>query len=144
MDLTQWVPLDARKILLVLSLSFLIGLEREEHKSGADHYAFGGVRTFPLIGLIGYAVALLSPGQFLAVSVGFAVLASFMLVSYRHKLASSNEAGVTTEMSGLATYLIGALVYQEHYWIATALSVAGMFLLELKAALENLTKRIGP
>jgi len=49
---------------------------------------------------------------------------------------------VTSEMSGLATYLVGALVYHEQYWIATTLSVAGVFLLELKAALESLTKRV--
>jgi uncharacterized membrane protein (DUF4010 family) len=47
-------------------------------------------------------------------------------------------------MSGLATYLIGALVYKEQYWIATTLSIAGILLLELKAGLENLTKRIAP
>jgi uncharacterized membrane protein (DUF4010 family) len=44
-------------------------------------------------------------------------------------------------MSGLATYLVGALVYKEQFWIATTLSVASMLLLELKAALENLAKR---
>ena len=51
------LPPDAVKIVLVLFLSFLIGLEREEHKAAAEHYAFGGVRTFPLIGLIGYSIA---------------------------------------------------------------------------------------
>jgi len=58
--LSDWLPPDAFNILLVLFLSFLIGLEREEHKSGAEQYAFGGVRTFPLIGLIAYAIAFLS------------------------------------------------------------------------------------
>jgi len=58
------LPPEGFKILLVLFLSFLVGLEREEHKS--DHrYSFGGVRTFPLIGLIGYAMALLSKDQML-------------------------------------------------------------------------------
>ena len=48
------------KILIVLFLCFLIGLERKEHKGEAEHYSFGGVRTFPLIGLVGYMMALLS------------------------------------------------------------------------------------
>ena len=144
MDLTQWLPPEAAKILLVLSLSFLIGLDREEHKAAGGQYSFGGVRTFPLIGLIGYAMALLAEGQLLPVTLGFAVVAAFLVVSYRYKLSTSTPAGVTSEMSGLATYLIGALVYQEHYWIATTLSVAGILLLELKAALENLTKRVAP
>ncbi len=58
-------PPEAVKILIVLVLSFLIGLEREEHKADGD-YSFGGVRTFPLIGLVGYAVALLSRDQLAA------------------------------------------------------------------------------
>jgi uncharacterized membrane protein (DUF4010 family) len=144
MDFYHWLPPEGVKILLVLFLSFLIGLEREEHKAGNEQYSFGGVRTFPLIGLIGYTIALLSGTQLLPLTVGFAVVAGFLLLSYRHKLAASASGGVTTEMSGLATYLVGALVSHEQYWIATTLSVASMFLLELKVALESLTKRIAP
>lgn len=35
-------------------------------------------------------------------------------------------------MSGLMNYLFGALVYYDHLWIATTLSVASLLLLELK------------
>jgi uncharacterized membrane protein (DUF4010 family) len=142
MDVTQWWPTEAPKILLVLALSFLIGLEREEHKAAGRQYSFGGVRTFPLIGLIGYALALLSEGQLLPVTLGFAVVGGFLMVSYRFKLSNSAQSGVTSEMSGLVTYLIGALVFREQYWIATTLAVAGILLLELKAGLESLTTRI--
>jgi hypothetical protein len=61
----DWLPSEALKILLVLFFSFLIGLEREEHKAAAKYYGFGGVRAFPLIRLIGYSVALLSGTQLL-------------------------------------------------------------------------------
>jgi uncharacterized membrane protein (DUF4010 family) len=141
MELYHWLPSEAVKILLVLFLSFLIGLEREERKTG-EEYGFGGVRTFPLIGLIGYSIALLSGAHILPVVIGFAAVAAFLLLSYWHKLSSAQAAGVTTEMSGLATFLVGALVYYEHFWIATALSVASLLLLELKAALEKLAKVI--
>ena len=137
------LPPEGVKILLVLFLSFMMGLEREEHKLGQERYSFGGVRTFPLIGLIGYAVSLISAGQVLPVAIGFAVVAAFLVLSYWHKLAGS-FAGVTSEMSGLTTYLIGALVYREQYWIATTVAVASMLLLELKAGLEGLTQRIPP
>ena len=140
-------PSDAVKILIVLVLSFLIGLEREEHKGNGD-YSFGGVRTFPLIGLVGYAVALLSKDQLLPLSIGFAVVGAFLLMAYRHKL-SAGEAlaeapGVTTEMSGLTTYVLGALVYQGYYWIAATIAVLSLFLLELKGVLEGLSKRLAP
>lgn len=42
------------------------------------------------------------------------------------------------------TYLVGALVSHDEFWIATTLSVAGLLLLELKVVLEGLTRRIAP
>jgi len=140
----QWLPPEGVKILLVLFLSFLVGLEREEHKATTEAYAFGGVRTFPLIGLIGYTMAVLSGGQMVPVTVGFVVVAGFLLLSYWYKLVSPQAAGVTSEISALATYLVGALVYGGHFWIATTLIVASVLLLQLKAALEGLTKRVAP
>ncbi|MBZ5588037.1 MAG: MgtC/SapB family protein [Acidobacteriia bacterium] len=133
---------EALKILLVLFLSFLLGLEREGRKAHAGHYIFGGVRTFPLIGLVGYAMALVAGQQLLSVALGFVVVGAFLLVSYLHKLASSEDAGVTTEVSGLVTYLLGAVVCYGYYWIAVTIVVLAMLLLELKAALEGLTERI--
>jgi uncharacterized membrane protein (DUF4010 family) len=95
-----------------------------------------------LIGLIGYAIALLSGAQLLPVALGFGVVGGFLMLSYWHKLSSSQFAGVTTEMSGLATYVVGVLVSHEQFWIAATITVASMLLLELKIALEGLTKRI--
>jgi uncharacterized membrane protein (DUF4010 family) len=141
-SLPNYVSSDAVKIVLVLSLSFLIGIEREEHKVRGTQYAFGGVRTFPLIGLLGFVLAFLSGAQLLPVAVGLLVVGCFMLLSYRHKLATTEAAGITTEISALVTYLVGALVYHDRIWMATSLTVASVLLLELKVGLESLTKRI--
>lgn len=139
----QWLPPEGIKILVVLFLSFLVGLEREEHRASGG-YSFGGVRTFPLIGLIGYAVAFLSGGELLPMTIGFAVVGGFLMLSFHHKLTSDQTPGVTSEMSGLVTYLVGTLVYKEQFWIATAVCVASTLLLELKVYLEKLTTRIAP
>jgi uncharacterized membrane protein (DUF4010 family) len=145
MDLFSQLPPEGVKIALVLFLSFLIGLEREEHKATNGTYTFGGVRTFPLIGLIGYSIALISGTQLLPLAIGFLVIAAFLLLSYWHKLTCAGTiAGVTTEMSGLATFLVGALVYYGHFWIATTLCVASLLLLDLKAVLEKLATSIAP
>jgi len=143
-ELYQRLPPEALKIVLVLFLSFLIGLEREEHKVAVGSSSFGGVRTFPLIGLIGYSIALISGAQLLPLMVGFLVIAGFLLLSYWHKLCSAAAAGVTSEMSGLTTFLVGALVFYGHFWIATTLSVASLLLLDLKEVLEKLAVRIAP
>lgn len=144
MQIYRLIPPEAVKILLVLFLSFLIGLEREEHHVEGGGYSFGGARTFPLIGLIGYSIALISGAQLLPLTIGFLVVAAFLLLSYWHKLSAAQTPGVTTEMSGLATFLVGALVCYGHFWIATTLAVASLLLLDLKAALEKLAARIAP
>ena len=142
MDFYRLLPPEGAKILLALFLSFLMGLEREERRVAGEHYSFGGVRTYPLIGLIGYATSLLSGGEILPVMLGFAVVGGFLMLAYQHKVATSSLSGVTSEMSALTTYLVGALVYREQFWIATTVTVASMLLLELKAVLEGLTKRV--
>ncbi|HYW43636.1 MAG TPA: DUF4010 domain-containing protein [Bryobacteraceae bacterium] len=143
-DLYQLLPPEGVKILLVLFLAFLTGLEREERRVGTGQFSFGGVRTYPLIGLIAYGISFLAGGEILPVTLGFAVVAGFLMLSYRNKLQSAGTAGVTSEMSALTTYVAAALVYREQFWIATTLTVASMLLLELKGALEGLTQRIAP
>ena len=142
MQTFNWLPPQGTQILFVLFVSFLIGLEREERKAADDHYAFGGVRTFPLIGMIGYGTAVLSGGDLLPQAIGFAVIGGFLMIAYSHKMGSSGYSGVTSEMSGLATYLIGALAYRQLFWLATAMTVASILLLELKTRLEDMAKRI--
>ncbi len=142
MKYLEWMSPEWVQVLFVLFLSFLIGLEREERKDSEGHYSFGGVRTFPMIGLIGYSMGLISGGELLPQALGFAVVAGFLMISYWHKLTSSTHSGVISEMSGLTTYLMGVLVYHQMFWIATTLTVSSIILLELKAGLENLAKRI--
>lgn len=142
--LTGLLPAEGLKIVLVLFLSFLVGLQREEHRAefkGPEQFAFGGVRTFPLLGLIGYAADLISGGSLIFPAVGFAVIGSFLWLSYQHKLATLEYAGATTEISGLAVYLVGVLVSRGEFWIATTIAILSVLLLELKTALENLSRR---
>jgi uncharacterized membrane protein (DUF4010 family) len=143
--LLQMFPPEGVKIVTTLFLCFLIGLEREEHRTtseGERKYSFGGVRAFPLIGLIGYSMALLSGTQLLPLTAGFVVIGAFLWLSYRHKLQTTKDPGVTTELSGLATYVVGALVSRDQFWIATTLAILAMLLLELKDFLENLATKI--
>jgi len=135
---------EATKIILTFFLSSLIGIEREEHKATVNQFVFGGIRTYPLIGLLGYALAVVSGPNLILVSVGFAVIASFLWLSYQHKLQSGQPVGVTTEISGLTTFVVGVLVSLGHFWIAATLSVLSVLLLELKMFLESLSRRIPP
>ena len=139
-ELLSLMPPDALKIALVLALAFFVGLEREEHKQREARYAFGGVRSYPLIGLMGYGLALVSSPELTPWAIGLAVIGALMGLSYYHKLHGEAPGGLTTEISGLSVYMLGGLVQREYYWIATTIGVVAVLLLELKKGLEGLTR----
>ena len=136
---------QAGQILVVLFLSFVLGLEREGHKAQVS-LAFGGVRTFPLIGLSGYGLALVAGPSPWPVGAGLLVVGLLMAVSYHHKLLVAERdrrgAGVTSEFSAILIYIVGAVTARGELWIACTLVVAALLLLELKGALEKLSRRI--
>jgi len=138
---SQLMPPEAAKLTLAFILAFLIGLEREEHKTSAGS-TFGGVRTFPLIGLLGFALAEFAANSVAPVMVGFAVIGAFLWLSYQHKIQRAEAAGATTEVSGLVTFVVGALVARDQFWLATTITVIGLLLLELKTFLEGLSTRV--
>lgn len=144
MDIFNWFPKEGTQILFVLFLSFLIGLEREEHKLNDDHFAFGGVRTYPLIGMLGYSILFLSDGSFLPYTVGLVVIGAFLLLAYWHKVRDSGYANLTSEMTALTTYLVGGLVQKDFLWVATTVVVITMLLLSLKVFLEGMARKIAP
>jgi uncharacterized membrane protein (DUF4010 family) len=143
-SITQYVPLDVLKILLVLALSFVLGLEREVKKARGTHYYFGGITTFPLIGLMGFGAALLSSKSLIPVGIGLGVVGGFLLISYRHKISTAEYSGFTSEISGIVTYIQGALIYFENYWVATTLVVVTLLFLELKRRLEAFSTKVPP
>ncbi|MBN1493672.1 MAG: MgtC/SapB family protein [Candidatus Omnitrophica bacterium] len=133
---------DVIKIVLLLGLSFLIGLEREEEKhTRAKGYFFGGVRTYPLVAFIGFLLVLLSPENMMLFAVGFFVIGLFLVVSYWTKI-SQEEHGITSEMAGLITYLIGGAIAKDLYWIAVTVGIINVLLLQMKTYLEGMAKRI--
>lgn len=142
-DIVNMAPESVLPIFVTLALSFLIGLEREEH-SGGKYYGFGGVRTFPIIGLCGYLIARLTDGQPIGISVGVLILGALLWLSYRKKLELSSSAGMTSELSGLFTFLMGSLIFHGALWEATTLAVIILLLLELKSGLEALARKIPP
>ncbi len=131
------------QVLTTIGLTILLGMEREEHATATSRYTLAGVRTFPLIGLLGYSLSLLSPHSALPTAVGFAGLSALLVVSYSHKLRDGNH-GVTTEITVLTAYMVGALVARDLMWVAASATVAAMLLLQAKAPLRDFVNRVGP
>ncbi len=128
--------------MFVFFLSFIIGLEREGKKSEDDHVSFGGVRTYPLIGLVGFSLSTVSQGEPILISIGLITLSLFLLIAFWHKLTTSGYAAIASYLTAISTYIIGVVAYHDFFWLATTLTVINILLLELKIWLAQLAKKI--
>jgi uncharacterized membrane protein (DUF4010 family) len=132
----------AFRFAAALALGLLLGLEREWAKD-EDESTFAGVRTFALITLTGAVTAFLQQelglnGLALAV---FAAIGALIVVSYA-VTAAKGDVGMTTEVSALLAFVLGALCGFGQVGVASASAVASLLLLALKGYLHQLARRV--
>ncbi len=94
-----------------LLIGLLIGAEREFSHTEKEQL-FAGVRTFPLISLLGFTAAMIaalagSPLVFAAVALCFGLL----IVSTYVLTSLGEDKGATTEIAGLTAFFLGALCF---------------------------------
>ncbi len=93
-----------------LAIGLLIGIERGWHqRSQPEGARTAGVRTFPLLGLLGGVSARVGQdlGPLLP-SVAFAAVAALMVSSYVLRARASGRYDATTEIAALVTFVLGA------------------------------------
>lgn len=132
------------RALIALGLGFLVGLEREYARVVDREEQFAGVRTYALVALFGFLAAFLAerygPLLFTAALVLYAAL---VITSYA-LTARSGSYGITTELSSVLTFLVGAVVFQGYVLLATILTVAITLLLSFKLPLHRFIATLTP
>lgn len=126
-----------------LAIGLLIGLEREHAASREQEKIFAGVRTFPLLSLAGCAAMLLS--EALNSPLPFAASAGLigLLIAIAYAVgARQGQIGMTSEVSAVITFLLGAMCYGEQFALAAAITVATMVLLSLKPEMRTLAQKL--
>jgi uncharacterized membrane protein (DUF4010 family) len=142
-SLVSDLPPELVGFVLTLALGLLIGFEREESRpSGARDGHFGGVRTFPIIGMGGFLLAAVFPESTLPFAIGLAVLGSLLGVTLFLSGSAGGDIGITTETAALLTFTLGAASARGHHWIAIAAGVVAVMLLQEKQVLEGLATRM--
>lgn len=130
------------RLLAALAVGFLIGLERERAEVRKRRALFAGIRTFPLIALAGAVPVLVRDvaGPALLV-VSFAGVATIAAVSYV-RTSAAGDAGATTEVAALTTFLLGALAGTGQVAAAGAAGVVVAILLNAKPRLERFSRAL--
>ncbi|MGE5186767.1 MAG: MgtC/SapB family protein [Acidobacteriota bacterium] len=137
-------------IATALAVGILVGLEREQKRPEHPSSMFGGVRTYPIVALIGALSALLEPVSTWLPLVALAGIVVLVAISYANDVKEHHDHGVTTEASVIATFLLGTLAashdamqpMQTRFLIVVALGVVMTFLLSSKQWLHGIASRV--
>ncbi len=121
-------------------IGFLIGLEREHARKDGTNAAefFAGIRTFPIISILGYLFMML--GQEVSIwifALGILGILAIVTVGY-YSASIRGETGSTTEFTAILTFILGGMVYLKYYELAVASAVLTTFLLALKSTLHRM------
>ncbi len=119
-------------ILISIGIGIIIGLEREYNKLKQET-GFSGIRTFPMVTILGFVIGNL--GEFYTIWLSIASLVVFILflgISQFSKSEKSDTNDLTTNLALITTFVLGLMVSEEMYREAVATSVIITTLLSLK------------
>ncbi len=136
--------ITAFRLAIALAVGLIIGMERGwKSRKSPTGLRVAGVRSFASIGLFGGMSALLGEkfgAGFLAVT--FFGLALMVAVSYIMTVKDTQDFGITTELSLLITFVLGALAVSGFESEAVAGSVILAVLLGCKRELHQILRKL--
>ena len=134
-------PMMFGQLGIALLLGLLVGLQRERAASG-----MAGMRTFPLITLLGTVSALLAIGfGGWIVAAGLLGIAAVLILASLLKLKQEgpNDLGTTTDVAALLMYAVGALLVVAPLEVGVAVGGGVAVLLQFKPELHGFARKLG-
>jgi len=125
---------------VALAIGLLIGVERGwKERDAKEGERIAGIRTYGLIGLLGGGTALLtqSAGGFV-IGLAYVAIAGALTTVYVVNLSRGDEdVGITSLITGLVTFMLGALAGVGEVVVAAAFGVVTTLLLSHKPTLHR-------
>jgi uncharacterized membrane protein (DUF4010 family) len=136
-------------IATALAVGILVGLEREQKRSEHAESMLGGVRTYPIVAVIGALATMLEPASLWLPLIALGGVITLVALSYAADVKKGDH-GITTEASMIAVYLLGALAasrgavepLKTRLLLVVGLGVALTFLLSSKKWLHGVASRV--
>jgi uncharacterized membrane protein (DUF4010 family) len=140
-------PPPILSLLLLLGLGFFFGLAFEDFHARSDQKRPGGVRTFPLLALIGALLYGLDPTHLVLLGAGLLALTVWLTCYYwRHLDEIDSEGlpnvGLMVPICNVLAYLLGPVALAEPAWVPVGVTVAGVLLLTARTELHGFARRI--
>ncbi|WP_034892080.1 MgtC/SapB family protein [Gillisia sp. Hel_I_29] len=129
-------------LLISLGIGLILGLEREYDKL-KEEQGFAGIRTFPIVAIIGFILGNLTtaytPWLVIIIAVAFLL---FLALSHLSIVQKHIMTGITTNMALFATLILGVMVANHLHKEAVATAVVVVTLLSLKTTFNTFIKNI--
>ncbi len=134
-------------LLLLLGLGFFFGLAFEEFHARSNQKRPGGVRSFPLLALIGALLYRLDPAHLVPLSAGLLALSAWLTCYYWRHLGEADaeglpNVGLMVPICNVLAYLLGPVALAEPPWVAVGATVAAVLLLTARRELHGFARRI--
>jgi len=134
-------------VILLLGLSFFLGLAFEGFFAHSDTRRPGGIRTFPMLAMAGGVLYLFDPVHFIPFTGGLLVLGGWLFVYYQRHVGEHDEqgepsVGLVVLMLNVHAYLLGAIALALPHWIAVTVTVVAVLLLTGRDQLHNLARHV--
>lgn len=125
----------AERLALVVALAVFLGLAFEDMYKRDEHGLPGGIRTFPILALVGAALYLADPSRDLAYIAGLLVVGAWL-----YPYLSAIRPSFIVPVCHLASYALGPIALTQSPWIAVAMTVTTVLLMTGRAQIHRLVE----
>lgn len=139
--------LTITNLALLLGLAFFFGLAFEGLISHGHEQGPGGIRTFPLLTIVGAMLYLFDPEHALPFTAGLLILGAWLFAYYRHALGSGTEESrpylsLALLLSNILAYMLGPIVLTQHPWVAVGVTVLAVLLFTSRERLHHFAQQV--
>lgn len=146
---------NPERLAAMLALSFFFGLAFEEYFATSHIKPPGGVRTFPLLALIGALLYALEPDHKSLLIIGLFVLGVWLAIYYRARLSHAHpvnddakdsaatsdseriDAGIMAPTCNIVAFLLGPITITTPLWVPVGISVFAVLLISARQRLHR-------
>lgn len=136
------LPEFLTNFLLVTVFSLILGLsQRKLQDSNEASPSFGTDRTFTFVGMLGYILYIVRPGDQLLFIIGFVIISIFLMLFYFFKMFQAKSYGLTSIAIALLTYCLGLIIITQPFWFFLLIVSVVLIFTELKKSFMNVSKQ---
>ncbi|GBD90175.1 hypothetical protein BMS3Abin04_00892 [bacterium BMS3Abin04] len=125
------IPMLWYKIAITILIGLLVGIERERDKKSSK--IFAGVRTYPLIAILGFLAAFVTSfTSYIVYAAIFSVFGLLVIISYYFSSLKGGIGG-TSEVTHFLVFLMGSLIFWNYILLASAIVIVVEVFLTFKS-----------